>query len=186
MFKLSDKVRVRSNGAEGVVSYVEDGYLCVELDNGAEMDFTDENKLQLVAEYEKEKIKAMIDSASKPRDLTGMFNAPYIPRRGDRALATKVILAIDNIAPEILYIAGRNNEGSLFAAMDDFDKVKYISELTGTPMVVFMGAAEMNDRELMKAVISKTLLVNISQRTDLVGDMLLAKCRQMIASYEQK
>lgn len=170
MFKVGDKVRIRSNGAEGVVGYVEEGYICVDLNNGAEADFLDEGQLQLVAVYKAEKA-AEVAVAEKTRDLRGMFNAPYVPRKGDRRLASKVINYLGGIMPDLLEVAASKIDG--FVEMQDFDKVKSFAEMVGTPMVVFMGAAEMGDRSMMKMVIQKTLLENALAGTNLLYDAMM-------------
>lgn len=192
MFKVGDEVRIRSNGAKGVVGYAEDGYFCVDLDNGAEMDFEDESLLQLAVDYDAEwNLKSAIlvrrgavnlsMSKADPADFKGL---PYIPHKGDRRLATEVIRIINKIAPAILDAAAVNNDN--FHQLDDVEKVKHIAKITGTPMIVFMGAGEMGDRGMMEAVIRKTLLVNITERTDLVCDMILGRVKREIAGYEKE
>lgn len=172
MFNVGDEVRVRSNGAVGVVGYAEDGYVCVDLNNGVEMDFSDEGQLQLVADYKAEKA-AEVAVADKTRDLSGMFNAPYVPRKGDKRLASKVINSLGVIMPDLLKVAEKKIEG--FAKMEAFDQVKNFSEMVGTPMVVFMGAAEMGDSEMMRLVIQKTLVANAVKGTNLLFDTMMAR-----------
>ena len=179
MFKINDEVRVLSSGAEGVVGYVEEGYICVDLNNGVEMDFSDESQLQLVADYKAEKA-AEVAVAVKTRDLSGMFNAPYCPRKGDKRLTSKVIASLGDIMPDLLKTAERKIDG--FAQMDDFDKVKSFSEMVGTPMVVFMGAAEMGDLEMMKTVIRKTLVENALAGTNLLYDTMMVSIQAELAN----
>ena len=178
MFKVGDKVRIRSNGAEGVVGYVEEGYICIDLNNGAETDFTDESQLQLVAAYKAEKA-AEVAVADKTRDLCGMFNAPYTARKGDRRLASKVTNYLGGIMPDLLEVAASKIDG--FVKMQDFDKVKNFAEMVGTPMVVFMGAAEMGDRSMMKMVIQKTLLENALAGTNLLYDAMMVSIQAELA-----
>ncbi len=170
MFKVDDEVRVLSSGAIGVVGYAEEGYISVDLNNGVEMDFSDESLLQLVADYKAEKV-AEIAVAAKTRDLSRMFNAPYVPRKGDRRLASKVINSLGVIMPELLKVAEQKIDS--FAKMEAFDQVKSFSKMVGTPMVVFMGAAEMGDSEMMRMVIRKTLLENAIAGTGLLFDTMM-------------
>ncbi len=181
MFNIGDKVRVRSSGAEGVVGYVEEGYICVDLNNGAEMDFTDESSLQLVADYKAEKATE-VAVAAKTRDLTGMFNAPYCPRKGDKRLAAKVIKSLGIIMPDLLKTAEMKIDG--FAKMEAFDQVKSFSEMVGTPMVVFMGAMEMGSTDMMKLVIRKTLLENAIVETSLLFDTMVASLQSELADKD--
>ncbi len=184
MFQVGDEVRVRSNGATGVVGYVEEGYICVDLNNGVEMDFSDESQLQLIADYKAEKATE-VAVAAKTRDLTGKFNAPYCPRKGDKRLAGKVIKSLGVIMPDLLKTAEMKIEG--FAKMEAFDQVKNFSEMVGTPMVVFMGAADaaahsmMDDHVMMKLVIRKTLLENAIAGTSLLFDTMLARLQDELA-----
>lgn len=181
MFKIGDEVRVRSNGAQGVVGYAEEGYICVDLNNGVEMDFSDEGQLQLVADYKAEKVAEVV-VAKKTRDLSGMFNAPYTPRKGDRRLASKVINSLGVIMPELLKTAA--SKIADFAKMDDFDKVKSFSEMVGTPMVVFMGAADMGDINMMRQVIRKTLIENAIAGTGLLYDCMVTSLQAELAGKD--
>ncbi len=178
MFNVGDEVRVLSNGAVGVVGYAEEGYICVDLNNGVEMDFSDEDQLQLVADYKAEKA-AEVAVADKTRDLSGMFNAPYVPRKGDKRLASKVINSLGVIMPDLLKVAETKIEG--FAKMEAFDQVKNFSEMVGTPMVVFMGAAEMDDSNMMRLVIQKTLMENAITGTGLLFDTFMIRIREELA-----
>ncbi len=181
MFKVGDEVRVRSNGAIGVVGYAEEGYICVDLNNGVEMDFSDEGQLQLVADYKAEKV-AEIAVTAKTRDLSGMFNAPYCPRKGDKRLAAKAIKAIGELMPDLLKVAEQKIEG--FAKMEAFDQVKNFSEMVGTPMVVFMGVAEMGDINMMRLVIWKTLMANAVAGTSLLYDTMVARLQDELAEKD--
>ena len=172
MFKVGDHVRIMSNGAEGVVGYVEKGYISVDLNSGVEMDFSDESQLQLVADYKAEKAAA-VAVADKTRDLGGMFNAPYCPRKGDKRLAGRVIASLGDIMPDLLKVAEKKIDG--FAKMEAFDQVKNFSEMVGTPMVVFMGAAEMGDINMMRLVMQKTLLLNAITGTNLLYDAVVSR-----------
>lgn len=178
MFKVGDEVRVRFNGAKGVVGYVEEGYICVDLDNGAEVDFSDESHLQLAADYKAEKA-AEVAVADKTRDLCGVFNAPYVARKGDRRLASKVINYLGGIMPDLLEVAAQKIDG--FDKMQDFDKVKNFAEMVGTPMVVFMGAAELGDRTIMRTIIRKTLLENAMAGTNLLYDAMMVSIQAELA-----
>lgn len=184
MFKVGDEVRVLSNGAKGVVGYVEDGYISVGLDNGAEMDFGDESLLQHEADFiayiEAEREAAVAFEAKKPR----VEDLPYVPRKGDRRLAATAMSMVKKIFPMIVDGARANHEG--YDDLDAFDQVKILSQVTGTPMVVFMGAAEMGDETMMKAVLQHTMVNNILEGGDLVGDMLLGKAKRVIAEYEKE
>lgn len=178
MFNVGDEVRVLSNGAVGIVGYAEDGYVCVELDTGVEMDFSDEGSLQLVADYKAEKA-AEVAITAKTRDLSGMFNAPYCPRKGDKRLAGKVLAALNEIMPDLLKVAEKKVEG--FVEMDSFDKVKSFSEMVGTPMVVFMGAMDMGSTDMMRLVIQKTLIANAIKGTGLLFDTMVVRLQEELA-----
>ena len=178
MFNVGDEVRVVSNGAQGVVGYAEEGYICVDLNSGVEMDFTDESQLQLVADYKAEKA-AEVAVADKTRDLSGMFNAPYCPRKGDKRLAANVIKSLGVIMPDLLKTAEKKIDG--FAKMEAFDQVKNFSEMVGTPMVVFMGAAEMGNSDMMRLVIQKTLVANAIAGTSLLYDTMVASLQAELA-----
>ena len=178
MFKVGDEVRVRSSGAVGVVGYVEEGYVCVDLHTGVEMDFPDEGMLQLMADYKAER-SAAADVDAKTRDLCGVFNAPYSPRKGDKRLAGKVIKSLGQIMPDLLKVAETKIEG--FAKMEAFDQVQSFSEMVGTPMVVFMGAAEMSDIRMMRLVIQKTLVANAIEGTSLLFDTMMVSIQDELA-----
>lgn len=178
MFQVGDEVRVRSNGAIGVIGYAEEGYVCVDLDTGVEMDFAEEASLQLMSDYKAIR-SAAADIDAKTRDLCGVFNAPYSPRKGDKRLAGKVIKALGEIMPDLLKTAEKKIEG--FAKMEAFDQVKNFSEMVGTPMVVFMGAAELGDINMMRSVIHKTLVVNAIEGTNLLFDLMLAGLQNELA-----
>jgi len=181
MFNEGDRVRIRNNGAGGTVMYAEDGYYSVELDTGAEMDFENTSLLMTEYEYVEERKSLVKSNKSKGISLTAA-NMPYIPRRGDRQLATKVINMIKQIYPVLLdAMLVKNNK---FNTLDDFDKVKTLSEITGTPMVVFMGAIDIGGQYFMRQVINKTILNNLVSNSDLVSDILLGSARRTIAEYE--
>lgn len=196
MFNVGDEVRVRSNGAVGVVAYAEDGYLSVDMNNGTEMDFENESLLQLTVDYEEElgmKSGVVIKAAAQAgmpvinlpmakADPSDFLGGPYIPRKGDRAVAKTVIQMITNLYP--LLIGGMKEQIDGFNSLDAFDQVKAISESTGTPMTVFMGAGEMGADELMRQILGKTVINNISSGGDLVKNMLLSRCRDVIDSFE--
>jgi len=181
MFNVGDEVRVRSNGAQGVVGYAEDGYVCVDLNSGVEMDFSDVGLLQLMSEYNAERYTAAVTD-DKVRDLCGIFNTPYSPRRGDRRLAIKVIKSLDEIMPDLLKTAEKKIDG--FAKMEAFDQVKNFSEMVGTPMVVFMGAAEMGDITMMRLVIQKTLVANAIEGTGLLFDTMMVSLQRELAEKD--
>ena len=172
MFAIGDKV-VSSCGLVGHVTFVEDDYIEIDPGNGNSIEF---NVSSLTMWTAPEPVKP------PQHDLQGTFNAPYIPRKGDRRLATEVIRIVNSVAPIFLDAAAFKNEG--FHQLDDFDKVKIIAKMSGTPMVVFMGAGEMGDRKMMQAVIQKTLLNNILNMTDFVSDLLLGKAKQVVEEYE--
>lgn len=178
MFNVGDEVRVLSNGAVGIVGYAEDGYVCIDLHTGVEMDFSDEGQIQLMAEYKAERL-ASADVDAKTRDLSGILNAPYSPRKGDKRLADKVIKALGEIMPDLLKVAAKKIEG--FAKMEAFDQVKSFSEMVGTPMVVFMGAAEMGDTNMMRLVIQKTLVLNAIKGTGLLFDTMVVRLQEELA-----
>ena len=178
MFQVGDEVRVLSNGAVGVVGYAEEGYVCVDLHTGVEMDFSDESQIQLMADYKAERL-ASADVDAKTRDLCGIFNTPYSPRKGDKRLAGKVIKALGQIMPDLLKVAEKKIEG--FAKMEAFDQVKNFAEMVGTPMVVFMGAAEMGDTNMMRLVIQKTLVANALEGTSLLYDTMVARLQDQFA-----
>ncbi|KKM96011.1 hypothetical protein LCGC14_1182300 [marine sediment metagenome] len=181
MFQVGDEVRVRSNGAVGVVGYAEPGYFCVDLDNGVEMDFFDEGLLQRMSEYKAER-SASVAVNAKTRDLCGIFNAAYSPRKGDKRLAGKVIKSLGQIMPDLLKTAEKNIEG--FAKMEAFDQVKNFSEMVGTPMVVFMGAAEMGDINMMRLVIQKTLIANAIEGTGLLFDVMVSSLQDKLVEKD--
>ncbi len=194
MFKIGDEVRVLSSGALGIVGYVEDGYISVGLDNGAEMDFTDEASLQHEADFIAS-VAAERDAAIHydvkthsmmvpPSAIDKLMAMPYVPRKGDRQLAASVMTMVKKIFPMIVDGARANHEG--YDGLDAFDQVKILSQVTGTPMLVFMGAAEMGNETMMRAVLQKTLINNIVEGGDLVGDMLLGKAKRVIADYEKE
>ncbi len=178
MFQVGDEVRVLSNGAVGVVGYAEEGYVCVDLHTGVEMDFSDESQIQLMTDYKAER-SASADVDAKTRDLSGIFNTPYSPRKGDKRLAGKVIKALGEIMPDLLKTAEKKIEG--FAKMEAFDQVKNFAEMVGTPMVVFMGAAEMGDVNMMRLVIQKTLVLNALEGTSLLYDTMVARLQDELA-----
>lgn len=187
MFNEGDRVCIRSNGAAGEVVYAEDNYYSVELDNGAEMDFEDVNLLMPEDEYQIEqsaKFKAMAEPRSTKKSASNfpeLADLPYVPRKGDRRLASTVIEMIDRIYPGV--IAAMETRNPWFNTMDAFDKVKYLSQSVGTPMVVFMGAAEMGDDGMMRQVIGKTVLNDMFGDGTLTMDMLLGTVRRVTTKH---
>lgn len=183
MFNVGDKVRVRGNGATGVIAYAEDGYLSVDMNNGTEMDFEDASLLQHVADYEQE-LKAKSNIVANAGDVisSDFLGQPYIPQKGDRAVAKTVIKMITDIYP--LLITGMKELMDGYSSLDAFDQVKAISKATGTPMTVFMGAADMGSTEFMRQVLGKTVVNNISDGSDLVANMLLGHCKEVINAFE--
>ncbi len=186
-FNEGDKVVVRRNGAKGVVSYAEDGYYAVDMDNGVELEFEDPTLLQLASEYEAERngkssILANIGATDLPlskvdlKDFKGMPS--YVPKKGDRKLAGEVIKMIGQIMPEFLDAAVIHDEK--FQKLDNYDKVTILSEMVHTPMVVFMGAAEMGGMGMMEAVLRKSMLNNLFSGSDLVGKMLVGKAKKTL------
>ena len=189
VFNEGDQIRVRSNGAEGVIVYAESGYYCVELNTGAEQDFEDAGLLILEDEYQADRerrrleAEAQIPSSSLADNfLANIKAAPYVPRKGDSKLAAKVIGLIQSIYP--LLLEGMTVKVDGFDKLKSFDKVKALSEATDTPMVVFMGAAEMGGDDFMRQVISKTMLNNLLNDSSLAGDMLLGHARKVIDEHK--
>lgn len=180
-FNEGDKVRVKRDGAAGTIVYAEDGYYSVELNSGVEMDFEDASLLLTEDEYVAQQAEA------GPRQQGGLrpvsaAGVPYVPRRGDRKTAANVLIMIERVYPGIVDAMGvRCDE---FDDLVPFDKVKVMSEITGTPMVVFMGAGEMNDIGMMRAVIAKTLMNDIMGGGGLTADILLAHCRKVIVEHD--
>lgn len=182
IFNKGDRVRVKRNGAAGVIVYAEDGYYCVELDTGPEMDFENPDLLMTEDEYVAQQAEAGPRLKGGQR-ATSTAGVPYVPRRGDRKTAANVLIMIQQIYPGLIDAIDIRCE--TFDELDAFDKVKVMSEITGTPMVVFMGAGEMNDRGMMEAVIGKTLLNNIAEGSGLTADILLGACRRTIAEFKE-
>ena len=180
-FNEGDRVRLRKGGAAGTVVYAEDGYYSVELDSGVEMDFEDISLLMTEDEYVAHESGAgpRLKGGSRPTSTAGV---PYVPRKGDRRLAGDVIKMITRLYPGLIDAMGVRCD--TFDDLDSFDKVKVMSAITGTPMVVFMGAAEMGDQGMMKAVIGKTILNNIMEGSGLTADILLAYCRRAMADHD--
>ncbi len=193
-FNEGDKVVVRRNGAKGVVSYAEDGYYAVGMDNGVELEFEDPTLLQLASEYEEERIsQCLLNGKSSilanmgatdlplsnvdPKDFKGMPQR-LLPQRGDRKLAGEVIKMIGQIMPAFLDAAVIHDEK--FQKLDNYDKVIVLSEMVHTPMVVFMGAAEMGDMGTMEEVLKKSVLNNIFSGSDFVGKMLVGKAKKTL------
>lgn len=74
--------------------------------------------------------------------------------------------------PDLLKTAEKKIDG--FAKMEAFDQVKNFSEMVGTPMVVFMGAMDMDSTDMMRLVIQKTLVENALAGTSLLYDTMVA------------
>lgn len=177
MFEIGQKVVALSNGLVGEVVYVEDDLVYVETDGGAEHEFS-ATDLKIW-----EPTPAPIPMFDQKSAMSAA-DLPYVPRKGDRRVAARVMSMIKSVFPMVLDGVRTNNEG--YDKLDAFDQVKLLSETTGTPMVVFMGAAEMNDDGMMREVLQRTLVVNILEGGDLVRDMLLGKAKRVIAEYEAK
>ncbi len=179
MFNEGDRVRIRINGAAGVVDYAEEGYYTVLLDTGTEMDFENPELLMLEDDYVAQQAVAgpRLKGGSRGNSTAGV---PYVPRKGDRKLAANVLIMIEQIYPGMLDAMSVRCEE--FDDLQAFDKVKVMSEITGTPMVVFMGGAEMG---MMKEVIAKTILNDMtSGGGGLTADILLAHCRRVIGEHK--
>lgn len=175
MFEIGQKVVALSNGLVGEVVYVEDNLVYIETEGGAEHEFS---AIDLKIWEASPSPVPMFDqkSAMSAADL------PYVPRKGDRKVAARVMSMVKSIFPMMLDGVRTNNEG--YDKLDAFDQVKLLSEATGTPMVVFMGAAEMNDDGMMREVLQRTLVINILEDGGLVSDMLLGRAKRVIAEYE--
>jgi len=187
-FNEGDYVRVRSNSAAGVIAYAEDGYYSVELLNGAEQDFENADDLMSEDDYLTQCKEEQAERDSTRQKSTGdvgsaLFGMPYVPRKGDRKVAAAVIESIKTIYPTLLEAMEVKSTG--FAKLDAFDQVQALSEYTGTPMVVFMGAADFGGPNFMEQVLQKTILNNLfDQESTLVKDMLLRKVRRLISEHE--
>lgn len=174
MFEIGQEV-ISIAGLRGVVCFVEGSYVCINTGSGVEMDF-DACDLKLWVE----------PVAEKPKpgnlDAKGLFNLPYKPRRGDRKLAADVINKIGEILPPFIRWAESHIDG--YSKLDAFDKVKAISEATGTPMIVWMGTAELGG-DYLRQVVAQTLM-NQSQEDGggMVGDILLDGALVAIKRWE--
>lgn len=180
MFNEGDRVVAKDTRAFGTVLETYEDMACVELDNGVEMEY----KLdQLITEdefknHEEEKIKAF-----KARHQGGpsIKDIPYVPRRGDGQAAAKLVEIVRRVYPDILVTAEETAE---ITPKDDLSRVYALSVFTGTPMIVWMGAGEMNDEGMVRAILVKTILNNTLEGTGLVADVLISKCRRVLAAHE--
>lgn len=176
MFEIGQKVVALSNGLVGEVVYVEDNLVYIETDGGAEHEFmADDLKI-----WSPEPVPVPVFDEKSTMSLA---DVPYIPQKGDRQLAVRVMNMVKSIFPMVLDGVRVGCEG--YDDLDAFDQVKGLSETTGTPMVVFMGAAEMNDDGLMREILQRTLLINVISDSGLVCDMLLGKAKRVIKEYEE-
>ena len=175
MFKIGDKVESLA-GLIGHVVFAEGRYVEVDPGNGVTIEY-DRSDLNLWTEPE--------PVETPQHDLQNMFNAPYVPQPGDRKVAMRVMKTVGEVHPMLL--DGLREAMENFDALPAFDQVKAMSNHVGTPMVVFMGAAQMGDNdEMMKGIIQRTLFNNVMEGTGLVADMLIGRCKRAIAEHEEK
>ncbi len=172
MFEIGQKVVAINTDIVGKIVYVEDDIVYIETANGAEHEFDVANI----------KLWEPAPTTSTPQTSKKLFDGPYIPRKGDRKLAARVMELIKEIFPSLLDAARMNNEK--FDELDAFDKVKTLSEVTNTPMIVFMGAGEMEQMWMMEQVIRQTILNDILDGGSLNFDMLIGRARRAIKEYE--
>ena len=163
-------------GSKGTIDYVEDGYIVIVLDNGSEMDFTDESKLFTVDEHDQknqdaadQRSEQMAERSKADGVNTGMY--AYIERKGDQKDATCAVALIEKIyAPLALIVKDEPT---------DLDKVKALSEKTGTPVTVLL--AFHDDEEMMRQVLQKTMLTaamdQMTGNGTVVEEVLLAKVK---------
>lgn len=180
MFNVGDEVRIRDKWIAGTIVYAEASYFSVELTSGAEMDF--ENPDLLMSEADYQEMLATIAAERKAEASTKpLAEISYVPQKGDRLLAASVIESIREIYPGLL--DAMQNKDESFDKLDAFDKVALLSKLSGTPMVVFMGAGSMG-KAMMRDVIRKTLLNSLISGSDLHVDILIGSARRAIKEYE--
>ena len=191
MFNVDDRVvvndtTIKSSGAKGTVLDVCDNIVYVELDNGTEMDYPAKSLMlesDFVAELEKRRNEAMeAHQAELDNTPSHLRLGEYVPHPGDKKTAQDVIQMLNKIMPDVFDVAKKHQDD--FEALDDFNKVKTLSELTGTPMTVWMGAIRLGGENVLRAVVAKTILNNAAQNTDLVGDLLLVKCQKTLSETE--
>ena len=166
MFEIGTIVRNMESGVRGEVVDVDGDTVYIELDNGCEHDY---NVSVLMSEKEfLDRIKAEVEAAkefeeAKQADGAGMFGS-YKPRRGDHKLAIDCLDMIGRINKDVLLVADSliKEAGKLdeFETAKPLNKVMMISEVLDVPTVVFMGAAESSNDDLMREVIAKTMLRN--------------------------
>ena len=183
MFNEGDQVAVKDSGAVGVVLETYGDTVCVELSNGVEMEYH-ANQLMTKEEFnaqEDQRFSEILATRPKPPHLS---LGPYRPQKGDRRRARDVIARLRGFWPAILVLADERHDD--FYSLDDFKKVGFISELTGTPMVVWMGSLDLGGELMFRQVLAKTVLNNIVNETGLMGDALLATCRQALKDCEAK
>lgn len=171
MFNENDRIQLIENPRiKGTVIEQVDAHVFVELDNGAEMEY-----LAKQLEPECEVLVAPDVVNSKPSHEPF---GPYRPQKGDRRRAQEAIASIRKLYPAILVAANEHIEG--FNKLEGFDQVKALSEYTGTPMVVWMGANEFGGKEMMRRVLAKTIINNIATNSPLISDMLIGNIRQAL------
>lgn len=188
VFVLDEKESFR-NAAQGTVVYAEDNYYVVVLANGVEMEYSDPSRLMTEEEYstrqEQERDKAVVAQEKRSDLFADLFaNAPTrTPNKHERKLDAKVMDMIKRVNPKILL--GMKTKVPEFENLAPSKQLDALSDLTGTPVAVFHGAAEFNDDTLMRAVLQKTLVNNIFSGSDLVGDIILGMARETIEEYEK-
>jgi len=164
MFEIGTKI-VSESGMVGTVTYSDDEYVYMDPGNGSEHEFP----INSVKVWVKPAQNPVVDNHSFV-DTKGLFNRPYIPQKGDRARASKVIEKINEFEPALISTMSLTHKE--FDNLDDFNKVKVISKLTGTPMVVFMGSLDMGTDEFLKKVLAQTNF-NIFLKGDELANILL-------------
>lgn len=177
MFNVDDRVIVKekdNNGRTicGWVLEIDGSRIYIELDNGVEMEF---DKSSLMLESELDVIH--LEQKTPANKVVNKFPT-YIPERGDRGRAQKVVDNIKSVFPDILRAAEDHIDN--FGKMDAFDKISALSTYTGTPMVVWMSCIDYDG--MLKQVIVKTMLDNMSVGSNLAGDVLLARVSRVIGS----
>lgn len=184
MFNAGDMVRVLENGAQAEVLEVDGNTVYVEMMNGVEHDYSADKLMSeedFAARLEAERDLAKdFHEKQQVKTEANMFGN-YIPQKGDHNLAIKCLDMVNKLNPKLMLFAQYliSDAGKLkeFEDAKPLNKVMMIAEVLGTPTIVWMGAADMNDESMMRSVIVKTLVNNASE-------FLLFTAKMEISSYE--
>lgn len=181
MFEIGEIVYVNGTKTKGTVLEIDAGLAYIELTNGVEMEYkvkdliSEEEVIKQVAE--ERKFAEQLSKDTK-KITPGLFSTTRASHK-DNTSCIRVITMIEQIYPDMLLVLDKHTN----TWDQSWEKVNKLADITGTPVAVWLGGSE--DKGLLEAVIRKTLLNTVLSNSNLIGDMLIAKCQKAIEDYKK-